>query len=95
MKKLLALSLCLVMVFSLAGCGVLNTIKDVKDAVEKADTPVVSDPIDKGDKTEETPTQPETPVEKPVSSIEEEMQNVATALLQANIDAKGLIVIMS
>lgn len=97
MKKLLALSLCLVIVFSLAGCGALNTIKDIQDAVEKVeqdevDTPVVSDPIESETPVDkETPTQTEPSKETPATTIEEEMQTVVDAFLKANIDGAGLM----
>lgn len=99
MKKLLALSLCLVIVFSLTGCGALNTIKDIQDAVEKVekdevDTPVVSDPIESETPVEqETPTQTEQPTqqETPKNSIEEEMQTVVDIFLKANINGVGLM----
>lgn len=90
MKKLLALSLCLVLVFSMTGCSAIRAVKDIKDAVNQggsvAETPSVSTP-------DVTPSveQPKEETPAPASSIEEEMQNVVNALLKANMDGEGLV----
>ena len=90
MKKLLALSLCLVLVFSMTGCSAIRAVKDIKDAVNQggsvAETPSISTP-------DVTPSveQPKEETPAPASSIEEEMQNVVNALLKANMDGEGLV----
>ena len=92
MKKLLALSLCLVLVFSMTGCSAIRAVKDIKDAVNQggsvSESPSVSTPDVTPSVKEEQPKE-ETPA--PTSSIEEEMQGIVNALLKANMDAEGLL----
>ena len=96
MKKIWVLVLCLLLVLSMTGCGVLRAAKTVQKDVDKgsSENVVVETPTPDSSEVStptDTPAPTETPTESSTDSAIIVMQSVVTNFLQANIANEGIL----
>ena len=96
MKKIWVLVLCLLLVLSMTGCGVLRAAKTVQKDIDKgsSENVIVETPTPNSSEvptSTDTPAPTETPTESSTDSAIIVMQSVVNNFLQANIANEGIL----